>query len=233
MEVRPAGIGGLAVMLGALSVHAQDRGREDIAEVQQKLNSLGVETNVFWRNMTPVRRPFCPGGANCEGFRSGEVDSFYSEYKYKLNSTFAKPDLLPFYDYVESRIPPPARDRFSSEYGQLVSVPEGQRMARQLVSLTDELKVKANDLVMSLRVESVPDGAVFKLLRVTGKPVREGATNTTLAGIYRGLYRYEVTRPGFKTISSDLNLVDTTPNKLHCELHSSTSKSGPLPCNSQ
>jgi len=46
----------------------------------------------------------------------------------------------------------------------------------------------------------------------------QSATNTTLTNVYRGLYRFSVTKPTYKPAIGTLNLVDDDRPHLDCAL---------------
>jgi hypothetical protein len=59
---------------------------------------------------------------------------------------------------------------------------------------------------------------------------RTTTTNNRLDNIYRGFYRYKVTKSGYKSIEETLNLVDSDGQKLDCGLNKIEEQDGPHPC---
>jgi hypothetical protein len=48
--------------------------------------------------------------------------------------------------------------------------------------------------------------------------------------LFRGLYSYTVVKPGFKTVTGELDLVNDSRG-LECTLHQDVGPDGPTPCN--
>jgi hypothetical protein len=84
-------------------------------------------------------------------------------------------------------------------------------------------------LSIDLNVSSLPDGATFDMWASSG-PHRTTTTNNFVDNVYRGFYRYKVTKGGFKVIEDSLNLVDSDGRQLDCFLNESNDQDGPHPC---
>ena len=85
-------------------------------------------------------------------------------------------------------------------------------------------------LSIDLTVSSAPqDGASFDMW-ASGGPHRTTSTNNIIDNVYRGFYRYKVTKGGFKQIEESLNLVDSDGRQLDCFLNQLNDQDGPRPC---
>ncbi|HEU4796560.1 MAG TPA: hypothetical protein VFT02_13075, partial [Pyrinomonadaceae bacterium] len=64
----------------------------------------------------------------------------------------------------------------------------------------------------------------------SGGPHRTTSTNNIIDNVYRGFYRYKVSKGGFKQIEESLNLVDSDGRQLDCFLNPLNDQDGPRPC---
>ncbi len=87
-------------------------------------------------------------------------------------------------------------------------------------------------LSIDLTVNSNPDRATYDMWP-SGGPHRTTTTKNTIDNIYRGIYRYQITKPGYKPIEGMLNLVDSNGRTLECGLNKTEEQDGPYPCQLQ
>ncbi|MGH8556151.1 MAG: hypothetical protein ACRESZ_01555, partial [Methylococcales bacterium] len=80
-----------------------------------------------------------------------------------------------------------------------------------LRSITSKSKLVIDLLLCT----SDPSGAKVQIRTLTKR--LETTTNSQLINVYRGLYRLTVTKPAFKLVERDINLVDD-PRGLACRL---------------
>lgn len=83
---------------------------------------------------------------------------------------------------------------------------------------------------VSFRVRSNPPGARFSIGPMGGGFETQVGTNGSVGELFRGLYRYEIQKVGFKPVTATLNLVDNDPEELFCDLQPADGGSDPIPC---
>ena len=85
-------------------------------------------------------------------------------------------------------------------------------------------------LAVTFAVTSQPSGARFQLSFLTGEPMRDTMTDSTLGNVYRGCYSYSVQLAGYKEVTGTLDLVNEVGRALACRLNLVDEAAGPLPC---
>ena len=85
------------------------------------------------------------------------------------------------------------------------------------------------DVVLDLRVESTPRGAAFRLKTLSGV-ARSTTTDDVVPNVYRGLYLYEVSLPGYKPVVDTANLVDSRIGEIKCQLRRVAEQGESPPC---
>lgn len=91
---------------------------------------------------------------------------------------------------------------------------------------------KMSSVVVDLSVTTVPQQqAVVKLEPEGGGAGHTGTADTQFKNVYRGLYVYNVSKQGMKTITRSINLVDDSRPILECRLIPESQPDGPYPCN--
>jgi hypothetical protein len=89
---------------------------------------------------------------------------------------------------------------------------------------------KLSRLAVTFAVASQPTGARFQLSFLTGEPVRNTTTDSTLGNVYRGCYSYSVQLAGYKEVTGTVDLVNEVGRALTCRLNRVDEAAGPLPC---
>jgi hypothetical protein len=79
--------------------------------------------------------------------------------------------------------------------------------------------LSSNPTTVNLQISSQPPNAEFEMWADGAQPEKT-RTGTTLTNVYRGLYRYKVTKSGYKEIVGAVNLVDREGTHLTCLLYS-------------
>lgn len=90
-------------------------------------------------------------------------------------------------------------------------------------------KVSKLRYCIDLRVVSFPSAASVEL-SAGGAKKGEATTEKVFSNVYRGYYDYVIQKPGYKTVSGAINLVDEEGTLLECTLHRNNDKDGPLRC---
>lgn len=104
-----------------------------------------------------------------------------------------------------------------------------EQVVARLVAVID--RVLARSLAVDLRIVSKPrTGAAFHINDQAGGSDRDTSTDDTLKQLWRGLYRYNVTKSGYKTIEGGLDLWDDSGSELSCELVGEKSAESATPC---
>jgi len=91
--------------------------------------------------------------------------------------------------------------------------------------------VDISDAEVEITITSLPDDATFKLLSFDGKAIQDVCTNDCSVRLYRGDYKYEIARVGYKKKRFDLFLLNRAPRlKLGCRMVKVGEDSEPSPC---
>lgn len=83
---------------------------------------------------------------------------------------------------------------------------------------------------IDLDVATEPPQATFALRPEFGGGLRTTVSDGALPNVYRGLYVYTVSRPGYKSVEGKMNLVDESATRVHCRLVPTSSPAAPQPC---
>ena len=84
---------------------------------------------------------------------------------------------------------------------------------------------------VDVTIDSEPQMADFVMSAKGGNPLAT-TTNNVLRNVYRGLYTYKLSKPGYKPIEAPLDLVDGG-SKLKCTMNKTTDSDGPHACKQQ
>jgi len=163
------------------------------------------------------------------GYRVEDVAHITLSTKQKLITSLGDPELAGMRAYVNEFFPTANVDVISTEAGVLASPQSTRRSLDTIWLFLDRLK-RIPRLSIDLHITSLPDEAAVTMSPAGGGLVSESKTNASIANQYRGYYRYQVAKAGYKTIQGFLNLVDTDLQKLECILHPVDNAAGPTPC---
>ncbi|HEU4594004.1 MAG TPA: cytochrome c3 family protein, partial [Pyrinomonadaceae bacterium] len=132
--------------------------------------------------------------------------------------------------YVERVFPTPLQlSLFKS--GQKTFVE--RNAASEVLAEAEEVieTVHISDTEVEITVICLPDDATFKLLSFNGDPVIDICTYGCSVRLFRGDYRYEVVRSGYKRKRFDLPLLNRAPRlKLGCHMVRMEEANDPPPC---
>lgn len=221
----------LAIPLALSSASGAENADQIARDLQTQLQALQQATNGTVQALAPIHIAGFNEKQAVDVYQVADVERFNALFRENLDRIFlGRHGLIPLRDYVEQNAPKPPTERFQSQFGPVLRARAGDDFFDSAKGLIQLLSAKARDLSISFGVESRPVGATFTLSRINGDSVRQVATNATLAGIYRGLYRYQINKQGFKPVKFDLDLVGTTPTRLVCVLHPWSSNDDPIPC---
>lgn len=177
-----------------------------------------------------------PEGKSVTGYDGNEVIAVAQTGKQNLIRGLQAPELAGLKDYVVQTYPvpsPEALERIKENKTDRLLITEASKNAAftnvfQFIARIRAL-VDQRRLSIDLTVSSLPDGATFDLWASVG-PHRTTTTNNMVDNVYRGFYRYKVTKGGFKPIEDSLNLVDSDGRRLDCYLQETSEQDGPHPC---
>lgn len=113
--------------------------------------------------------------------------------------------------------------------GDYVSESSARSILGALEFVTCRL-AKLDRLRLDLEIVTKPSGASFRILPYGGGVTFDRTTNTVVTNLYRGYYRYEITKIKHKPVQGIANLVDERGSKLMCELVPATSEEPASPC---
>lgn len=140
------------------------------------------------------------------------------------------PRLAAMQDYIDRNFPAVPEATWKTGDGRAcVPMPQSKSFISKIQELIERLSA-VDRLAVDLRVTSVPEGASVSLATLRTSPARTTATNASLTNVYRGYYRYTVSKNGFKTISGDLNLVDERGTLLRCAMTPAADAGAPVFC---
>lgn len=157
------------------------------------------------------------------GFNADDVNSILTNTSAKIIKQ-VPPDDAPLIYYIKAKTPKPvdnerifvARPEAESKFAVL------QDLLRKLTSLPA--------FQMDLTINTTPPKAIFELVPPVGSSL-SAATNATLTNVYRGEYKYKVTKSGYKPVERTINFIDLSGHVLECELISESIPQEALPCN--
>jgi hypothetical protein len=176
----------------------------------------------------------------------GSAKRFYSEYAVKQAVLFCKSQLISELDqsefagmksYVERFFPSgefrvgafserPTHATYSllpTTFSYLSQRQEPQLGESEFNGIVQKVevflsKLIANKKAVSLDVTSTPEGASFVLV-AEGGANRSNDTNARVTNVFRGLYKFTLSKEGFRTISRELNLVDESGTSIICKIY--------------
>jgi hypothetical protein len=82
---------------------------------------------------------------------------------------------------------------------------------------------------VDLSINSQPPNALFELTSSSGVHLSV-ATNSVLTNVYRGEYEYRIVKKGFKTIVTNIDLIDRAGSTFSCDLTHDSDPNMALPC---
>jgi hypothetical protein len=177
-----------------------------------------------------------PDGKSVTGYDANQVIAILKTSRTNFTEGLSAPELVPLKDYVIQAYPipnPGAMERINDIKTDRVLITEGSKDAAFANVLQFIARIRAlinqRRLSIDLTVGSLPEGATFDMWASVG-PHRTTTTNNMVDNVYRGFYRYKVTKGGFKLIEDSLNLVDSDGQRLDCFLNQSNETDGPHPC---
>ena len=102
-----------------------------------------------------------------------------------------------------------------------IATAEARRVYRTFVGIVKNLGAAANDISVTLHFDTLPgvdtDDALLEL-QLSNDRLQDVYSQGGVRNLYRGLYQYRVTKPGFWTATGHLDLVDQPANHLVCTL---------------
>ena len=132
--------------------------------------------------------------------------------------------------YVERAFPAPSQlSVFRSGRNTFVE----RNVADELFAKAKETMelVDISDKEVEITINSHPDDATFKLLSFEGQEIQDVCTNGCPVRLYRGDYKYEIVRAGYKQKRFPLPLLNRAPRlKLDCRMVEVSEANEPSPC---
>ena len=152
-----------------------------------------------------------------EGIRPSSLGRMGSETQRFLMDRLQRTEFAAMKDYVAIRFPrPPSPDHKDPVLGMpTVSRQAAVEYAEALAAFVK--RIAANPLAVTLSITTVPADADVEL-RTAAVHGPRSRTNTTLKNVYRGLYKFRITKPLHKPAEGAVNLVDDDREHLDCTL---------------
>jgi len=159
----------------------------------------------------------------------GQVRGALADAKRQTLAGLDGPDLEAMRLYVDQRFPTGEQlsvERFEWNPGGVVRADSVRALTGDVDRVYESLKA-LKGISVDLRITSRPTEASVTVAAITKKL---SATTDSTMSLFRGLYRYTVVKPGFKTVTGELDLVNDSRG-LDCILNRDGQPDGPLPCN--
>ena len=157
------------------------------------------------------------------------VQSALTDAKRRTLAELHGPDLEPLRLYVEKKFPTGEQlpvQRYEWNRSGVVSADSVRAASGDVNRLYESLKT-LKGIAVDLKIASQPTEASVTVAAITK---RLSATTDSTLSLFRGLYSYTVVKPGFKTVTGELDLVNDSRG-LECTLHQDVGPDGPTPCN--
>lgn len=171
-------------------------------------------------------------GRSVEVVPQDAVMTFGVETKQRLIRELNSDELQGFQSYVAASFPVFQPDEvFTAAATNYVAKVDADRYTKDISAYSEQIKRMAEeDWITQLTVTSEPKDAAFRLVQFSGEEKARTRTNSTISSLFRGIYRYELTKNGYKPVSADIDLVNGKTFKLDCLLFKVDDTEGPLPC---
>jgi hypothetical protein len=141
------------------------------------------------------------------------------------------PELAAMRAYIEIAFPMPALAEVERYQTHSLTYEDAADAAWDyLIEWLARLRRRSENLTVTISLNITPVGARVMIHPYAGGDPTTGVANNRIPNIYRGLYRYRVTRPGYLGEEGLLNLVDNPGTILTCRMAADSTSSVRRPC---
>ena len=163
-----------------------------------------------------------PELGNSDRYNAADVNLVLTNTKRDIVSQIPADD-LPLSAYVGSRLP----STFDTSK-PFVSREDGDARFTILKGLLTKLTAMPS-FRLNMRIITRPPKAAFDLLSASGTHIST-TTDDELTNVFRGEYEYSISKSGYKSVHSRIDLVDRTGTTLSCELLTDSDPQTAFPC---
>ena len=172
---------------------------------------------------------YCPGQScvqdaepNYKVYSTNEVNNLLSSTKNGMLSRIP-PEDAPLRNYVEQKFPP--------SVAGIPSATKVESRLEQVRALFSKFGIFSTpqSFRLDLAVNTTPFKARFDLIPAVGNPITT-TTNDTITNVYRGEYKYIVTKAGYKTVNDTIDFVTRAGTIFSCDLQPNNGPEQALPC---
>lgn len=169
-------------------------------------------------------------GDSLSGYDPGQIEGAAEAAKQELLARLGDDQLAALRAYVEAHYPAEELEVLSLRDGLRLATPESAEGLFE--AITDFLATLRglDPLMVKLNLVVVPPEALVELWPAALPRQKTAASAGDTVPLYRGLWDYRVSKAGFKTIESTLNLVDEAGETFACKLYPLQDPQGPYPC---
>jgi serine/threonine protein kinase len=177
-------------------------------------------------------------GTFANGYDGNAVMDVARSEQMRLTQDLSASEFVALRIYIIEKYPVPKPenlDKIAVVKGNFV-ISEQSKTGVQLANIAfiDKLSSLSQQgkLSINLTINSSPDQASYEMW-ASGAFHRTTSTNNSIDNVWRGLYKYSLTKSGYKPIEDSLNLVDSNGRVLNCQLNITSEQDGPHPCKLQ
>lgn len=213
-------------------VQAVEKAREQLRAGERKLKPIEVPDRVSGETFPDgprVKLAKSLISSASVAFDAQEVTRVIESAKDSLTRSLTQKEFLGLRDYIQRFFPRTKDYPVIPSSPTLISSATKTRLFQDAYDLISRVERVSNKLSINLVVRSEPTQAVFEIWPEAGG-IRTTTTESTIQNLYRGYYRYKVSKAGFKSIETVINLIDEDGSSFECRLHRLDEKDGPYPC---
>jgi hypothetical protein len=225
-------------LLGGTPQRAEEREAEAREKVSKQVNQAAraaqeaLTGHVKALTVTKVPKPdFTQAVRDVEAYKAQAVsDALTNTKAILLRGLQGEKRLEGLRAYVERGFPTPLQlSVFKSGQNTFVERKEADEVLAEAEEVIETVDI--SDTEVEITINSLPDDATFKLLSFDGKEVQDICTNDCYVRLFRGDYKYEVVRAGYKQKRFSLPLLNRAPRlKLECRMVRMGEANDPSPC---
>jgi hypothetical protein len=160
-----------------------------------------------------------------------ELGTVLEETKQVLTQPLNPPWAAPLIKYIDLRMPDRRnveRKNFEKD-SRLISKATGDQLVRSVEYVFQKLTTVAADIALNVSVISNPSPVDVTLRTRVGREIR-GTSGSPIRHVYRGIYTVIIQKFRFKTITYDINFVESPGDTLNCQLVPEQSPEAWHPC---
>jgi len=213
--------GGIIVLATAVSVASNQNApsNSDTTSLEAQIKTISSEAaGVLQQGVDrALGGPGSGGTRIIEWIDPSSLARMGSDTQRFLMARLQRPEFAAMKDYVALLFPrSPTADHLDPLLGSpAVSRPVAVEYSSAIAAFLK--KIAGNPLAVTLNIITVPAEAEIDL-RTAAVQGPRSRTNTTLSNVYRGLYKFRITKPLYKPADGTVNLVDDNRPHLECAL---------------